>query len=145
MLTDLRFQEQEMETKLKAVQQLTEIEVGGETTIDDEVIAAIAGVAAKEVDGVSSLGASSFRRTLAERVGGREERARGVGVESGRREAILDFDMRVVYGFSIPQIVINVRQLVAHRVLELTALIAKEININVTAIDFPDRMPGKLE
>jgi uncharacterized alkaline shock family protein YloU len=137
--------EQEMTTRLQEVEALKELEVGGETSIDDDVIGAIAGVAAKEIEGVSELGGQSLRRTIAERVGGSEERARGVEVEAGRREAILDLELRVVYGFSIPEIVIKVRQVVAHRVLELLGLVTKEINIRVVGIDFPDRMPGRLE
>ncbi len=137
--------EQEMTARLQEVEALKELEVGGETSIDDDVIGAIAGVAAKEIEGVSELGGQSLRRTISERVGGAEERARGVEVEAGRREAILDLELRVVYGFSIPEIVIKVRQVVAHRVLELLGLVTKEINIRVVGIDFPDRMPGRLE
>lgn len=122
----------------------TEIIVGGETNINDEVIGVIAGVAAKEIEGVASLGTSSFRRAVAERVGGREQGARGVGVEAGKREAILDIDIKVVYGCSIPDTVIKVRQSVASRVLELCGLITKEININVVGIDFPDRPAGRV-
>ena len=137
--------EQEMTTRLQEIEALKELEVGGETSIDDYVIGAIAGVAAKEIEGVSALGGQSLRRTIAERVGGAEGRARGVEVEAGRREAILDLELRVVYGFSIPEIVIKVRQVVAHRVLELVGLVTKEINIRVVGIDFPDKMPGRLE
>jgi len=140
-----KIMEREMSTRLQEIEALKELEVGGETSIDDDVIGAIAGVAAKEIEGVSELGGQSLRRTIAERVGGAEERARGVEVEAGRREAILDLELRVVYGFSIPEIVIKVRQVVAERVLDLAGLVTKEINIKVTAIDFPDRMPGRLE
>jgi len=140
-----KIMEREMSTRLQEIEALKELEVGGETSIDDDVIGAIAGVAAKEIEGVSALGGQSLRRTIAERVGGSEERARGVEVEAGRREAILDLELRVVYGFSIPEIVIKVRQVVAERVLDLAGLVTKEINIKVTAIDFPDRMPGRLE
>jgi uncharacterized alkaline shock family protein YloU len=144
-MTQDRIKEQEMSPRLSEIAQMTEIEVGGETEINDEVIAAVAGVAAREVEGVSNLGTSSIRHTIAERVGGRETRARGVGVEKGRREAILDIDLQVIYGFSIPEVVVKVRQNVAHRVLELCGLIAKEINIDVVGIDFPDRMPGRVD
>ena len=119
--------------------------MGGETSISDEVVGAVAGVATREIEGVSSLGASSIRRSIAERVGGAEQRGRGVSVEAGRREAILDIDLRVVYGFSIPETVVKVRQNVAHRVLELCGLVCKEINISVVGIEFPDRMPGRVE
>ena len=94
-----------MVTRLAELEQIGEIEVGGETEINDDVVASISGVAAREVEGVSSLGTSSIRRTIAERVGGTDERARGVAVEAGRREAILDIDLRVIYGFSIPETV----------------------------------------
>ena len=61
------------------------------------------------------------------------------------REAILDLTIQVVYGFSIPQVVIEVRKKVGARLLEITGLIAKEINVNISGIEFPDRMPGKVE
>ena len=134
-----------MSTRLQEIATLDEIEVGGETSIDDEVVAAITGMAAKEVEGVSKLGGRSLRRTVAERVAGANDHARGVEVEAGRKEAILDLEMRVLYGFSVPEIVIKVRKLVAQRVLELLGLVTKEINIRVVGIDFPDRMPGQLE
>ena len=140
-----KIREQEMVPRLAEIEGLQEIHVGGETEIADEVIGAIAGVAAGEIEGVSSLGTNSIRRTISERMGGAERRARGVGVEAGRREAILDLDLRVIYGFSIPQTVVNVRHAVAHRVLELCGLITKEINVNVVGIDFPGRMPGRVE
>ena len=140
-----RIKEQEMVPKLAELKNLKEIQVGGETEINDDVIGAVAGVAAREIEGVSSLGASSIRRTIAERVGGAEQRSRGVAVEAGRREAILDIDLRVIYGFSIPETVVKVRQNVAYRILELCGLVAKEININVVGIEFPDRMPGRVE
>ena len=140
-----KIEEQEMSTRLQEIATLDELEVGGETSIDDEVIAAITGMAAKEVEGVSEIGGRSLRRAIAERVAGAEEHARGVEVEAGRKEAILDLEMRVLYGFSVPEIVIKVRQLVAQRVLELLGLVTKEINIRVVGIDFPDRMPGQLE
>jgi len=53
--------------------------------------------------------------------------------------------MRVLYGSSVPEIVIKVRQLVAQRVLELLGLVTKEINIRVVGIDFTDRIAGRLE
>jgi uncharacterized alkaline shock family protein YloU len=140
-----RIKEQEMIPRLAELEQLQEIEVGGETEINDEVIGAIAGMATREIEGVSSLGTSSIRRIVAERVGGRESRARGVEVEAGRREAILDIDLHVIYGFSIPETVVKVRQSVARRVLEMCGLVTKEININVVGIEFADRVPSRVE
>ncbi len=144
-MTEEGTRDQEMIPTLAEVEKIDTIEVGGETAIDDEVIGAVAGVAAREVEGISSLGTRSIKRSIAERMGSREQRARGVEVEAGRREAILDIDVRVLYGYSIPETVIKVRQNVARRVLETFGLVTKEININVVGIDFADRMPGRLD
>ena len=144
-MTEDGTREQEMLPTLAELENIETIEVGGETAIDDEVIGAVAGVAAREVEGISSLGTRSIKRSIAERMGSREQRARGVEVEAGRREAILDIDVRVLYGYSIPETVIKVRQNVARRVLETFGLVTKEININVVGIDFADRMPGRLD
>jgi len=140
-----RIKEEEMKGRLEEIEKTGEIVVGGETSIEDEVIAAIAGVAAREVEGVASLGTSSIRRILAERIGGAEERARGVEVEAGKKEAIIDLTLNIIYGFSIPNIVIGVRKKVAARLLEIAGIIAKEINVSVVGIEFPERMPGTLE
>ena len=140
-----KIKEQDMLPRIAEIERLEEIEVGGETEIEDEVIGAIAGVAAREIEGVAALGTSSIRRAISERVGGSEQKARGVSVEAGRREAVLDIELRVVYGYSIPETVVKVRQNVAHRVLELCGLTSKEINIDVVGIDFPERMPGRVE
>ena len=140
-----RIKELEMTGRLEELEKTGEIVVAGETTIDDEVLAAIVGVAAKEVEGIAAVGTSSLRRTIAERMGGSEKRARGVDVEHGKKEAILDISITVVYGFNIPTVVINLRKRVAQRLIELVALVAKEVNIRVTDIEFPERMPGKLE
>ncbi len=122
-----------------------QVQVQGETIIEDNVIASIAGVAAREIAGVAALGTSSIRSGVAERFTGRDSRARGVAVEAGKKEAILDLTFKVIYGYSIPNIVVEVRQNVAERVLQMTGLIAKEVNIRVVDIDFPERMPGRLE
>ena len=89
MISSEKIHEQEMVARLQEVSQIEELEVGGETSIEDEVIGAIAGIAAKEVDGVSSLGKQSMRRAIAEKVGGAEKRARGVGVEAGAERSHL--------------------------------------------------------
>ena len=136
--------EQDMLPRMAEIEQLQELVVGGETFIEDDVIAAIAGVAAREIEGVSSLGTSSIRKTIAERVGGAQPKARGVAVEAGKRETILDIDLKVIYGFSVPDLVVNVRRNVAHRILELCGMVSKEVNIHVVGIEFPDRTPGRV-
>jgi uncharacterized alkaline shock family protein YloU len=120
-------------------------EVPGTVQIHDEVIGAIAGVAAREIDGVVSLGSNSIRRAVSERLGSAQRRARGVGVEAGSRETILDIALTVSYGYSIPQVCADVRQNVANRVSDMCGLTAKEVNISVTSIQFSDSLTARVE
>ena len=143
--TVVRIGKAEILAGLDETPSVPEIEIGGVTRIDDQVIAAVVAVAARNVDGVSSLGTASFRRSVAERVGGTNYSGRGVAVEAGQREAILDVQLKLVYGFRIPEVVTNVRRNVARQVLDIFGMVAKEININVVGIDYPRRAPGRVE
>jgi len=114
----------------------------GETIIEDVVVASIAGLAAKEIEGVASLGKSSVRRAFAEHLGGAGEKARmGVNVEVGKKEAIIDLFLTVMYGFNIPNTATQVRSKVATRITEVTGLIAKEINIHVVGVEVKEEQP----
>ena len=144
-MAEKKISEGEMTARLEELEKGQEFVVGGESRIADDVVASIVGLAAKEVQGVAGLGTSSVRRSLSEAMGGADRRARGVGVEVGKKEAIVDLTLIVIYGFSIPNIVVDVRKKVAARLLEIAGLAAKEINVSVAAIEFPERMPGKLE
>jgi len=109
-------------------------------TIEDDVVASIAGMAAKEVEGVANLGKSSVRRMVTGAVTGAGGKARhGVSVEVGKKEAIVDLQLDVIYGFNIPNIVTKVREKVAIRLKEITGLIAKEVNVRVVSIEFPEK------
>ena len=139
------FQETEMLSNLEEVGRIEDIQVGGVTSIEPDVIGAIAGHAAQTVPGVASLGTASLRRSISERLGSAERWARGVEVELGRKEAIIDINLRLVYGYSVPSTVIAVRSVVSHSLLRYAGLEAKEINIRVVGIDFPRRAPGRVE
>ena len=120
-----------------------QVGIAGQTIIDDQVIGAIANTAAREVEGVSSLGSGSVRRILSERLGSSEQRARGIGVVSGRREAIIDIELNVFYGHSIPDVVSQVRENVSLRISDMCGLTTKEINVAVSGIDFTHGDPSR--
>lgn len=112
----------------------------GRTTIADSVVAKIVGIAAREVDGVQDLvstGAGATISGLAGRVTGGDQRAQGVSVEVGEREAAVDLSMVVIYGVSIPQVADAVRRNIINRVGAMTGLVVKEVNIAVTDLYFP--------
>jgi len=120
------------------VEQKTQIraEANGETTIDQAVLAAIAGMAAKEVKGVISLGSSTIRRAIADTVGGASKQGQGIKVEAGKKEAIVDLQLNIEYGYSIPEVVKQVRNKISERLEEMAGLTTKEMNIHVVGIVF---------
>jgi len=118
---------------------MAETKIEGTTIIEDEVIASLAGNAAGEVDGVIALGKSSIRRLLAERIGGAEEKARGVEVVVGGSEVIADLTLSVKYEYNIPKIVDEVRRKVTASLMEMAGLNVKEINVHISHMEFPEK------
>jgi uncharacterized alkaline shock family protein YloU len=115
---------------------------GGATTISDQVVAKIAGIAAREVEGVHELTAQGITGTisgLANKVSGGEGHDTGVKVQVGQQETIVDLAMIVRYGTSIPRVADGVRKSVSDQILSMTGLRAREINIAVTDISFPEK------
>ena len=64
--------------------------------------------------------------------------------EVGKKEAIVDLQLSVIYGVNIPTLVNEVRKKVAVRLLEITGLIAKEINLRVLSVEFQEQKPEKI-
>jgi len=113
----------------------------GKTTIADVVVSRIAGIAAREVQGIHDLVAQGMGGAvtgLAQRMTGADTRSQGVNVEVGEREAAIDLWLTVDYGVSIPQVAEGVRRNIMSRLQAMTGLIVKEVNINVTDLYFPE-------
>ena len=112
----------------------------GNTSIQDGVVAKIAGIAAQEVDGIrmgggASQAAGGIMSSLTGGSGGGQ--TRGVAVEVGEEEAAVDLTMTTEYGKSIPQLSEAVRRNVVNRVENLVGLSVTEVNITVSNIFFP--------
>lgn len=107
----------------------------GITTIADTVVAKMAGIASREVEGVHGLG-KSFRR-LVGRVRSGESLTQGVNVEVGKKEAAIDLVIVMDYGYSIPIVAQALRENVINRVETGTGLIVKEVNIEVDDLFIP--------
>ena len=94
--------------------------------------------------GVEDLGKSSISSSVLKHLSKPEDSAKmGVEVEVGKKEAILDLELGVIYGYYIPDVVEEVRKKVAARLRETTGLVAKEINIRVVSIKFPSKKKEK--
>jgi len=107
----------------------------GRTSIADSVVLKIAGVAAREVNGVHAMGSGGARAFGAIRDklpgSGSQSPSQGVSVEVGERQAAIDIDLVVEYGVSIPDVSQAVRRNVIQRVERMTGLEVTEVNLSV--------------
>ncbi len=106
----------------------------GKTSIADQVVSKIAGIATREVSGVYDLGGGAERAVGAvrERIpGSRTNYSQGVSVEVGERQAAIDLDLVADYGISIADLAAGVRRNVIATVERMTGLEVTEVNISV--------------
>ncbi len=116
--------------------------VGGVTKIADSVVSRIAGLAAREVPGVHDLSGTGLAQAfggLAGRVTGQDQVDKGVAVQVGDVECIVDVNIIVDYEASIPQVAEALRRNVSGRLDAMTGLATKEVNINVADLYFPNQ------
>lgn len=113
----------------------------GRTAIADTVVAKIAGLAAREVDGVHDLGGGTARAVGALRgriPGGKTNLAQGVGVEVGERQAAIDLEIVADYGVAIADVAVAIRTHVIESVEQMTGLEVTEVNITVLDVYLGD-------
>lgn len=120
----------------------------GTTTIANDVVQKIAGLAAREVAGVYSLGGGAARAlgALRERIPGASQAVgQGVTVEVGERQAAVDLDLVTEYGVPIADLSRSVRRNVIASVEGMTGLQVTEVNISVNDIHLPTDDEGPQE
>jgi len=113
----------------------------GKTTIADTVVAKIAGIAAREVNGVYALGGSASRvvGALRERIPGASvNNSQGVSVEVGEKQAAVDIDIVAEYGVAIADLASGIRRNVIGAIERMTALEVTEVNIDVHDVHLDD-------
>ena len=112
----------------------------GATKISNTVVSSLAGMAAREVEGVHMGGGAS--RTASGVLGsitGSESKTSGVSVEVGKTEVAIDLKMGIEYNKNILQTVEEVRRRITDRVQSMTGLRISELNATITDITFPEK------
>jgi uncharacterized alkaline shock family protein YloU len=110
----------------------------GRTTIADNVVSKIAGIAAREVAGVHDLGGGTARMVgaIRERIpGSRTNYQQGVSVEVGERQAAIDIDIVADYGVSVVDLSTGIRRNVIAAVERMTGLEVTEVNVTVNDVN----------
>ena len=112
----------------------------GNTTIAENVVAKLSGIAAREVPGVFSMGNAARRAfdTLTDRIPGSQTNVSGgVSVEKGEKQTAIDLTIVVEYGTSIVDVTEAIRRNVIRTVEQGTGLHVVEVNIEVTDVHLP--------
>lgn len=111
---------------------------GGRTVISEAAVAKVAGIAARAVPGVYSLGTGPSRALGAFRdaVGG-SDHAAGVRAEVGETQVAVDIDLVALYGTPLHALADQIRAAVYAAVEELVGLQVIEVNIEITDVYVP--------
>ncbi|MDJ0346768.1 Asp23/Gls24 family envelope stress response protein [Streptomyces sp. H10-C2] len=121
----------------------------GSTTIADGVVAKIAGMAARDVPGVHTMGGGFARGmgTMRDRVPGAGAKSvtSGVKVEVGDVQTAVDLEIVVEYGVSIIDVAGDVRENVITAIERMTGLEVIEVNIAVSDVKLPDEEEEQAE
>jgi uncharacterized alkaline shock family protein YloU len=115
----------------------------GTTSIADEVVEKIAGIAVREVPGVHDIGGDVARvlAGLKERIGlgdADDETDRGMRVRLQGRTAQVNVTLVIEYGFVVHSVAEKVRTKVINAVENLLGLEVTEVNILVDDVHVPD-------
>lgn len=112
----------------------------GTTSIADQVVSKIAGIAVQDVTGVHALGGGAARAigSLRERIpGSKVNHSQGITVEVGERQAAVDVVLIAEYGVAIADLATGVRRSVISSVERMTGLQVTEVNIEVIDVFIP--------
>ena len=104
----------------------------GKVEIAPEVIEVITGIAASEVDGISSM-RGNFATGVVERFG-KKSHTKGVKVELTENGVLIDLYVVLIFGVSIPKVAQQLQTNIRQTLKNMTALEIAEINVHVVGI-----------
>lgn len=104
----------------------------GEVRIADHVVAVIAGMAATEVEGVSSM-AGNITNELVGKLG-MKNLSKGVKITVKEGIVNVDLALNLVYGKSIPTVSEKVQERVKYTIENMTGLTVEAVNIRIAGV-----------
>ena len=105
----------------------------GDVRIADEVVAIIAGLAATEVDGVSSM-AGNITNEIVSKLG-MKNLSKGIMIEIMDNEVKVDVAINIAYGYSIPEVSAKVQDKVKAAIENMTGLTVAVVNVRIASVD----------
>lgn len=108
----------------------------GTVQIADEVVAIIAGLAATEVDGVSSMTGNATRELVSKL--GMKSLSKGVKVDVLDGIVTVSLVLNLKYGYNIKDTTQKVQEKVKAAIENMTGLEVADVNIRVAGVDMPE-------
>lgn len=110
----------------------------GTTTINDSVVAKVAGIAARDVRGVHALGGAAGRAigAIRDRMN-QTNLAQGISVEVGETQVAVDVTLTAEYPVSLQEVAEDVRSAIAKAMEDIVGMEVAEINVTVADVYVP--------
>ena len=108
----------------------------GEVKIADEVVSVISGLAAMEVDGVSSMAGNATKEIISKL--GKKAVAKGVKIDVLDGIVTVSLALNMTYGYSIREVTAKVQEKVKSAIENMTALEVADVNIRVAGVVVPE-------
>ena len=108
----------------------------GDVRVSEEVVAIIAGLAATEVEGVSSM-AGNITNEIVSKLG-MKNLSKGIMVEVLDEDIKVDVAINIAYGYAIPDISTRVQEKVKSAIENMTGIDVAVVNVRVASVDMGD-------
>lgn len=109
-----------------------DVDERGRTFISDEVVSVITRIAVEQVEGIHSIGEPSLRNLIS-RLG----RSHGVEAEVGMKEAAVDVEVVVEFGYPIKEVAQTLRRHVIETIESMTGRRVVEVDVHVVDVFIP--------
>lgn len=109
------------------------LHTGGKTVIANNVLAVIAGIATKKVEGVVCTQgdlASKITESF-----GKKDHGRGIRLEAVDDEVILDIHVKAKYGYPLQKIARNIKEKVKSEIESMTGMQCIAVNVLIQEIE----------
>jgi len=123
----------DVEVKVKNTYTMERGDTVCDVRVSDEVIAIIAGLAATEVEGISSM-AGDITKELISKLG-MNNLSKGVKVSVSEEEVSIEISLNLKYGYNIPETSAKVQDKVKIAVENMTNLNVTEINVKIAGME----------
>ncbi|MEX1029364.1 MAG: Asp23/Gls24 family envelope stress response protein [Paenibacillaceae bacterium] len=106
----------------------------GTIQIAPEVLETIAGLASIEIDGVAGM-SGGIVGGISELLG-MKSLTRGVKVQIGTNETVIDVSIVIEYGYRIPDVSRQIQQSVQQAIYNMTGIHVSEVHIHIESVHF---------